>query len=317
MSRMTLLAMLLPCLALVACGSSSNSAPAPPIPVEAPAAGAHPVEVTLLADVSAFAPGEPFLVGVQLKMRPGWHVYWKNPGDAGLAPSIEVSLPPGFAAGEILWPVPERFEEEGGIVAFGYADSVLLLRRVTPPAQGPVGAVRVGVRAAWLTCEKVCIPGSATLELSIPAAERAAPANRELFEAWAARLPVDVTRPGGPATVRVEAMVRAGARASFAVQLQWARPPRTVEWFPPVDAARVFENGHVETTGTRTRIRFDAEILAGQKPSSDLFELVVAYEDEAGARRGLVVPVAAAGSERASSAPDPLGIRARRKPSDP
>ena len=42
----------------------------------------HLVKAELLADVSSVKPGEPFTVGVLLKMKPHWHVYWKNPGDS-------------------------------------------------------------------------------------------------------------------------------------------------------------------------------------------------------------------------------------------
>src|ERR1043165_6654702 len=29
-------------------------------------------------------PGKAFTLGIRLKIEPGWHTYWKNPGDAGL-----------------------------------------------------------------------------------------------------------------------------------------------------------------------------------------------------------------------------------------
>src|SRR5690348_9264612 len=65
------------------------------------------VQVKLLADTSAIKPGEPFTVGVNLKIAPAWHVYWINPGDAGEATRVTWTLPPGFTVSELKFPVPE------------------------------------------------------------------------------------------------------------------------------------------------------------------------------------------------------------------
>ena len=61
------------------------------------------VNAELLADVEAVAPGRAFHVGVRLRMRRGWHIYWKRPGDAGLGTAVELKVPKGFAAGPIRW----------------------------------------------------------------------------------------------------------------------------------------------------------------------------------------------------------------------
>ena len=73
------------------------------------AAHRGPVKARLVAETGSIAPGETVWVALHLEMRPGWHVYWRNPGDAGLPPEIAWKLPPGFTAGEIAWPTPERF----------------------------------------------------------------------------------------------------------------------------------------------------------------------------------------------------------------
>src|SRR5207247_9661072 len=87
-----------------------------------PAAGAVPrdlVQATLLADVDSVKPGKPFNLGVLLKIKPGWHVYWKNPGDSGLATRVALKLPEGFKGGEPKFPIPVRFDRPGDVVAFG------------------------------------------------------------------------------------------------------------------------------------------------------------------------------------------------------
>src|SRR5689334_12521666 len=79
-----------------------------------PAAGALPqernqIKATLLADVSAVRPGATFNVGVLLEIAPGWHVYWTNPGDSGLATEVKFQFPEGFKVGDLRYPTPSRF----------------------------------------------------------------------------------------------------------------------------------------------------------------------------------------------------------------
>src|ERR1700722_18633836 len=88
--------------------------------LQAPAA--H-VKAELLADVSAIQPGKPFWLGVRLMIDPSWHVYWKNPGDSGLPTRVKLTVPDGFTAGAIQFPTPNRFQQPGNIIAFGYEDS--------------------------------------------------------------------------------------------------------------------------------------------------------------------------------------------------
>ena len=83
-------------------------------------------------------------LGLHFKLAPGWHVYWKNSGDAGFPPVVVFGKTPGMESAELLWPAPERFELRGGLVAFGYADEVVY------PIRGklqPSGADRLRISA--------------------------------------------------------------------------------------------------------------------------------------------------------------------------
>src|SRR5947208_1269035 len=77
--------------------------------------GRELVRAELVADTSAVTPGKPFTVGLLLHMVPGWHTYWKFPGDAGIPTEIKWNLPAGWKAGEIQWPIPLKLEEPGDI----------------------------------------------------------------------------------------------------------------------------------------------------------------------------------------------------------
>src|SRR5262249_13582465 len=81
----------------------------------APAFAAGPVipddlvKARLLAETDTVTTGRTLWLDLHLDIKPGWHVYWRNPGDSGLPTAITWQLPAGFGAGEIAWPVPEHF----------------------------------------------------------------------------------------------------------------------------------------------------------------------------------------------------------------
>src|SRR5438132_6869359 len=126
------------------------------------------VKAELVAATASLAPATTLWVDLHLAIKSGWHVYWRNPGDSGLPTTIEWSLPPGFSAGSIHWPVPEHFVQ-GGIGNYGYAGSADLLVPITVPKEVAAGDNAVlSAEASWLACADICIPGGATLSLSLP-----------------------------------------------------------------------------------------------------------------------------------------------------
>ena len=125
------------------------------------------VRAELLADASAIKPGEPFWVGLRQTIRPKWHTYWKNPGDSGLPTEITWTLPEGAKAEPIVWPRPHLFDLSG-VINYGFKDeAILLLVRITPPANAS-GSFKLAAEANWLVCEDVCIPEDGKFELTLP-----------------------------------------------------------------------------------------------------------------------------------------------------
>jgi thiol:disulfide interchange protein len=157
--------------------------------------GKQLVRTELLADTNAIVPGKPFTVGLLLRMAPGWHTYWKFSGDAGLPTELKWKLPPGWKIGEVQWPIPLKTIDPGDIQTYGYVDEVLLTQKVTPPPKIENSTIKLVADASWLVCEKICIPGSATLELELPVSASSQPANTELFARYRRLLPQNWSGP--------------------------------------------------------------------------------------------------------------------------
>ncbi|MDB5050706.1 MAG: Thiol:disulfide interchange protein [Fibrobacteres bacterium] len=155
------------------------------------------VEAELLSESTGIAPGKTFWAGLHLKLEPHWHVYWKNPGDAGLPVSLDWTLPKGFTASPIQWPHPERIDVPP-LMNYGYEGEVLLPVEITAPANLPAGKSELKAKAKWVVCKDICLPGSAELSLSLPATETSAlppadPAHAALFTAARAALPLQTS----------------------------------------------------------------------------------------------------------------------------
>lgn len=151
--------------------------------------GKQLVQADAIANVSAVVPGEPFLVGVRMHMAPGWHTYWKYPGDAGIPTEIKWELPAGWTAGEIQWPVPLKLDEPGDIQIYGYHDDLLLVQQITPPKNLADKNVTLSAKVSWLVCEKICIPGDGSVQIALPVSISNSAANTETFTRFQKQLP--------------------------------------------------------------------------------------------------------------------------------
>jgi len=148
------------------------------------------VSAALVADVNSIAAGQAFRIGVLLEMKPGWHVNWINPGDAGLAPTVAWRLPDGFKAGLLAWPHPGSFPA-GPLTIFGYGGSVLLWADATAPETlSPGQRLKIAADVSWLACREECIPGEASVALTLSVSgESAASGDAARFDAAAGRVP--------------------------------------------------------------------------------------------------------------------------------
>ncbi|HEV2334134.1 MAG TPA: protein-disulfide reductase DsbD domain-containing protein [Stellaceae bacterium] len=173
-------------------GLAAVSAIAAPVSAAGPGVPLDPVAARLVAESGSVVPGKTLWVDLHLDIIPGWHVYWRNPGDSGLPTEIAWELPAGFRAGEIAWPAPERFVL-GTIGNYGYEGTADLLVPIAAPAGlQPGGAVHLAANANWLVCSDICIPGEAKLALDLPvslAAVTPDPSVASLFAAVRERLP--------------------------------------------------------------------------------------------------------------------------------
>jgi DsbC/DsbD-like thiol-disulfide interchange protein len=148
----------------------------------------HGVQVSHVSLVSgSVKPGKPFTLGIHVAMDPGWHTYWKTPGDAGAPPTVELLDSPDYTASELRFPTPHKRVADD-IVSYVYEDEVVYLLQVRPKNQNPAHHLKLKVH--WLICKDLCLPADTILEFNIDSlTKERTNEDQKLLDRWTARLP--------------------------------------------------------------------------------------------------------------------------------
>jgi thiol:disulfide interchange protein/DsbC/DsbD-like thiol-disulfide interchange protein len=232
--------------------------------------GKQLVKAELLADTNAVVPGKPFTVGLLLRMAPAWHTYWKFSGDAGLPSELNWKLPPGWKIGEIQWPIPLKTIDPGDIQTYGYENEVLLMQEITPPTKLDSSSVKLSADASWLVCERICIPGGATLPLELPVSTTSQPANTELFTRYRRLLPQNW--PG--AKVATADWDRVGSDLRLKLKSETLANYPAVDFFPLPEQSTVLGHPRIESRN-KNEIIFRIPIESSEKKLSSIVGLIV------------------------------------------
>lgn len=130
------------------------------------------VKTKFIADHSTIATGDSFRVGVLFTIPEGYHIYWQNPGDAGLRSTIDIICPDGLKIGSLYWPLPDQLEEVGGLKVNVYTDEVLIFANVLMPADYRKTSVIFKANLEWMVCKEACALEKSDLVLTLPCAEK-------------------------------------------------------------------------------------------------------------------------------------------------
>jgi thiol:disulfide interchange protein DsbD len=122
----------------------------------------------LIPERNGFVPGEVTWFAFAQELEPGWHVYWRNPGDSGLPLDFQWTLPEGFTTGGIFYPPPERIPI-GPLANFGHTGAPVFMTPIIVPSSAEIGSVvDIELNATWLICEDICVPEEGVFTLSLP-----------------------------------------------------------------------------------------------------------------------------------------------------
>ena len=143
--------------------------------------------VRLISPLGGFGEAKTIRLGLQFRLKPGWKIYWRSPGDAGVPPEIDWKGSRNLENATIRWPLPERFNIFG-LTTMVYGREVVLPLDLRVKASGAELALRA--RVTYLVCEKICIPYEARLTLDLsPGVGTAAPRHAAVIERYSRQVP--------------------------------------------------------------------------------------------------------------------------------
>ncbi len=175
--------------ATIACGAlaQTSNVAATALSADEPS-GAVTAEIKLSR--TAATPGATYEIGILLKHKPGWHTYWKNPGDSGAETKIEWTLPRHWKIRSLGWPLPKT-QKLGDFTSFVYEGDVLFPFAIEVPWGSPHGLnTTIRAKVSWTACKTTCVPQEADLRVALPVAVSSKPTeNQALFTATHALIP--------------------------------------------------------------------------------------------------------------------------------
>ena len=122
--------------------------------------------VRLITAVTSIGNSQNIKLGLQFKLKTGWKIYWRSPGDAGFPPSLDWKKSENLAKINFRWPLPSRFSVSG-IQTIGYKKKVVFPIIATVNNQKKKLTLRADLD--YLACNEICVPYKAKLSLDIPA----------------------------------------------------------------------------------------------------------------------------------------------------
>jgi DsbC/DsbD-like thiol-disulfide interchange protein len=102
--------------------------------------------------------------GVEVRLKPGWHTYWRYPGDAGVPPRFDFAGSQNVKSVDVLYPAPRPIPEQG-LIAIGYAGDVIWPLAVVPVDRAKPVTLRL--KLDYAVCEKLCVPAQGKAELTL------------------------------------------------------------------------------------------------------------------------------------------------------
>ena len=227
---------------------------------------------------------------LEIDLKPGWKTYWRDPGDAGVPPTLDASASSNIASAELSFPAPQRFDDGFAIWA-GYKEPVgfpvaFALTDARQPAT-------IEAKVFLGICETICIPVQATFAVD-PASDPDNADDAAVVKAALDALP-------GPEQPDFGVTLLKGGKDEVLVEAAFAGEPGAVDFFLAGDGGYQFGPPERRDRGRAPDVFRADPRAAGAKPCHGRAALHAGH----GRRRGVGNAALPAGrnSCRSSSVP--------------
>ena len=184
--------------------------------------------------------------GIEIQLDPGWHTYWRYPGDSGVPPTLDFAGSQNVELVNVLWPAPDRFPDGTGGHFIGYKGNIIFPVRVAPKDAAKGSSIYL--KLAYAVCEKLCVPADASLKLDLTGSSAKETAIEKAELRVPKRVPLgvgnglvirSVHREGGGGHERVVVVIAAPEGAPVDLFVEGPTP----EWSLPLPVLTGSESG--------------------------------------------------------------------------
>ena len=229
-------------------------------PGASPWVGTAESQARLVSAASAVGGDTRIMLGVQIRLAPGWKTYWRDPGDAGIPPRFDWTGSENLAAVEVRWPAPKRFAS-ADLDSFGYHDEIVFPLEVRLEQAGV--PLKVHLLLDYGACEEICIPVREELSLTLPAGPAGSTIHARLIGDYRGKVPAT----DKSASIEIERARVEGAPGEQILALSARSLQAFVEPDVMVEAAYPFRFGRPEIhlSDDRHRVELKVPVFAGRK----------------------------------------------------
>ncbi|MXN66109.1 hypothetical protein GR183_14435 [Stappia sp. GBMRC 2046] len=120
-------------------------------------------KVRLIAGGALEEPGH-YDAGLEFRMEPGWHIYWRFPGEAGVPTQADFSASTNLGEARLRFPAPVRYDD-GYATSIVYRDQVILPIEVI--ARETAAPLELAAGLFFGICREICVPAQMDLSLNL------------------------------------------------------------------------------------------------------------------------------------------------------
>ncbi|MCZ6639487.1 MAG: protein-disulfide reductase DsbD family protein [Candidatus Dadabacteria bacterium] len=253
-----------------------------------------PVRAKLVSDIVTVKAGESFNLGVFMEIDPGWHVYWKYPGETGLPTWVQFKAPDGFNTEELKWPIPKAYHKSDGSIEYGYENFLLLWTNIDVPPNAELNSsFEIDATVSWISCKEICIPGKANLKFDAKVEDLRKPAETALFSAWQNSLPHILSESEIPFNVEVSPIKSDEERVRVGVTLASKSNANKIEYYPNPGDFLIVQNLKYATSpdNEKTEISFEVKAKNGVQLSETVLDGLIVFTNISGKRSGVELKI--------------------------
>lgn len=150
-----------------------------------------PVKVRLISPVNNLAGKSDVLLGLHIKLQPGWKTYWRTPGAAGAPPSLTLDHAALVPEPEWFWPAPKRFSLLG-LQSYGYSDEVIIPVRYKLNSSRKLIQLRGQIQV--YVCNEICLPLQVPVSLNLSGEQERDWLSQRLINEFMAQVPTSLEK---------------------------------------------------------------------------------------------------------------------------